>query len=178
LEEEALSDPELPRDGRARIVVAYDGSPASRVALRCAARHAGPNGVVVAVHSYDVPLGRMHAPGRAAEYQELLETERARGQALLDELPDLGEVAVEKELLSGPTARVVANAAAERDAVEIVLGTRGLGRARSLLGSVAHELIHLAACPVTVIPERAVERLAGDAGRAPDARRQTPVNGS
>jgi hypothetical protein len=26
-----------------------------------------------------------------------------------------------------------------------------------LLGSVAHELIHLAACPVTVIPERMVE---------------------
>jgi nucleotide-binding universal stress UspA family protein len=158
-----LSDPELSRDDRAQILVAYDGSPASRAALRCAAARAAPNGVVVAVHCYDVPLGRMHAPGRASEYQEVLEAERARGQALLDELPDLGEVAVEKELLSGPTARVLANAASERGAAEIVLGTRGFGRARSLLGSVAHELIHLADCPVTVIPERAVERLAGGA---------------
>jgi len=32
-----------------------------------------------------------------------------------------------------------------------------------LLGSVAHELIHLAECPVTVIPERAVERAEGRA---------------
>jgi hypothetical protein len=28
---------------------------------------------------------------------------------------------------------------------------------RALLGSVAHDVIHLAACPVTVIPERMVE---------------------
>jgi hypothetical protein len=28
---------------------------------------------------------------------------------------------------------------------------------RALLGSVAHELIHLAPCPVTVIPERMVD---------------------
>jgi nucleotide-binding universal stress UspA family protein len=31
-----------------------------------------------------------------------------------------------------------------RGADEIVIGTRGFGRVRALLGSVAHELIHLA----------------------------------
>jgi nucleotide-binding universal stress UspA family protein len=46
---------------------------------------------------------------------------------------------------------------------EIIVGSRGFGRARALLGSVAHELIHLADCPVTVIPERAVERAAENA---------------
>ena len=50
---------------------------------------------------------------------------------------------------------------ARRD--EIIIGTRGFGRARALLGSVAHELIHLADCPVTVIPERAVDRAAAQA---------------
>ena len=39
-----------------------------------------------------------------------------------------------------------------------IIGTRGYGRARALLGSVAHELIHLADCPITVIPERVVDR--------------------
>ena len=55
-------------------------------------------------------------------------------------------------------------------ASEIVVGTRGFGRARALLGSVAHDLIHRAGCPVTVIPERALsqndgeERLVATAG--------------
>ena len=50
--------------------------------------------------------------------------------------------------------------AATREADEIIVGTRGYGRARALLGSVAHELIHLADCPITVIPERVVDRAA------------------
>jgi nucleotide-binding universal stress UspA family protein len=45
-----------------------------------------------------------------------------------------------------------------RGADEIIVGTRGFGRARALFGSVAHELIHLAECPITVIPERVVDR--------------------
>ena len=45
-----------------------------------------------------------------------------------------------------------------RNADEIIVGTRGFGRARALLGSVAHELIHLADCPITVIPKRVVDR--------------------
>ena len=53
--------------------------------------------------------------------------------------------------------------AAAREADEIVVGSRGFGRARALLGSASHELIHLASCPVTVIPERAVEDAATDA---------------
>jgi nucleotide-binding universal stress UspA family protein len=38
------------------------------------------------------------------------------------------------------------------------------GRARAPLGSVAHELIHLAECPVTLIPGRAVARADAQAG--------------
>ena len=54
-------------------------------------------------------------------------------------------------------------------ASEIVIGTRGFGRARALLGSVAHDLIHRARCPVTVIPARPSsaideERLVATAG--------------
>jgi hypothetical protein len=36
------------------------------------------------------------------------------------------------------------------------VGTRGLGPARALLGSVGHGLINRAKCPVTVVPERAL----------------------
>jgi nucleotide-binding universal stress UspA family protein len=62
----------------------------------------------------------------------------------------------EPELIGGPAARAIADVATVRDADEIILGTRGFGRMRALLGSVAHELIHLAPCPVVVIPERVV----------------------
>jgi nucleotide-binding universal stress UspA family protein len=61
-------------------------------------------------------------------------------------------------VIGGPPARSIADVAKVRGADEIVIGTRGFGRMRALLGSVAHELIHLADCPVTVIPERMVER--------------------
>ncbi len=36
-----------------------------------------------------------------------------------------------------------------------------------LLGSVAHEVLHCAHCPVVVIPERAVAERYADAGRDP-----------
>jgi nucleotide-binding universal stress UspA family protein len=64
----------------------------------------------------------------------------------------------ESELIGGPAAKAIADVANVRGADEIVLGTRGFGRVRALLGSVAHEVIHLAACPVIVIPEQIVAR--------------------
>jgi nucleotide-binding universal stress UspA family protein len=71
--------------------------------------------------------------------------------------PGLSDVDWESELIGGPAAQAIADVAAARRADEIVVGTRGFGRMRALLGSVAHELIHLARCPVTVIPERMVD---------------------
>ena len=71
---------------------------------------------------------------------------------------DLQGVAWETEVIGASPARAIADIARTRDADEIIVGTRGYGRARALLGSVAHELIHLADCPITVIPERVVDR--------------------
>jgi nucleotide-binding universal stress UspA family protein len=67
-------------------------------------------------------------------------------------------VAWDSELIGGSAAKAIADVANVRGADEIVIGTRGFGRVRALLGSVAHELIHLADCPVTAIPERLVAR--------------------
>lgn len=44
-----------------------------------------------------------------------------------------------------------------RNVDEIVVGARGLGRIRALLGSVSHELLHIADRPVVVIPTAAIE---------------------
>jgi nucleotide-binding universal stress UspA family protein len=48
---------------------------------------------------------------------------------------------------------LIASIAAETKAQLIVVGTRGLGRfAGALLGSVAQGLMHVAACPVLIVP--------------------------
>jgi nucleotide-binding universal stress UspA family protein len=136
------------------VVVGFDGSPASHVALARAIRRVGPSGELYLVHAWHVPeawRGRgMFQPyvDRALEDADVvLESAKAAH-------PGLAEIRWESELIGAPPARAIADVASVRDADEIVIGTRGFGRVRALLGSVAHELIHLAECPVTVIPER------------------------
>jgi nucleotide-binding universal stress UspA family protein len=60
-------------------------------------------------------------------------------------------------LIGGSAAQAIADVARVRDADAIVVGARGLGRLRSLLGSVSHELLHIADRPVVVIPTAAIE---------------------
>jgi nucleotide-binding universal stress UspA family protein len=144
-----------------RIVVGYDGSPASRAALARAAERAGADGRIYIVYAYSLPNDWLGMPN----YQQLLDTALDRAQERVDRIEeecgaDLQGVAWETEIIGDAPARAIAHVAASRKADEIVVGTRGYGRARALLGSVAHELIHLADCPITVIPERVVDRQA------------------
>jgi len=143
------------------IVVAYDSSPAARAALSLAVDRAR-GGKLFIVHAYGAPKdfwGAQH-------YQEVLDRALQRGEDLLDAVatiePRLTEIEFETELIPGDPAEVVAKVAEVRGADEIILGTRGFGPLRAIMGSVAHGLLHLAPCPVTVIPERAV----ADAGRS------------
>jgi nucleotide-binding universal stress UspA family protein len=137
------------------IVVAYDSSPAARAALSLAVERAH-GGKLFIVHVYGAPKdfwGAQH-------YQEVLDRALQRGEDLLEAVatvePRLTEVEFETELIAGTPAEVVAEVAEVRGADEIIVGTRGFGPLRAVVGSVAHGLLHLAPCPVTVIPERAV----------------------
>lgn len=150
------------------IVVGYDGSPASRAALDHAAERAGEDGRLYVVHACKVPGDWAGHPN----YQRLLDIELERAKSTMAELRhQVGErvagVEWEAEVIGDDPARAIAGVAEAREADEIVLGTRGFGRARALLGSVAHEVINLAECPVTVIPERAVARREGDRSSPP-----------
>jgi nucleotide-binding universal stress UspA family protein len=140
------------------IVVGFDGSPASHVALSRAIQRVGPSGKLYLVHAWTVPEAWR---GRGT-YQPYMDRELTAAEAVLDAAvaahPGLEGITWESELIGAPAAKAIADVAEARDADEIILGTRGFGRVRALLGSVAHELIHLAPCPVTVIPERMVER--------------------
>jgi nucleotide-binding universal stress UspA family protein len=138
------------------IVVGYDGSDAGRAALLFAARQAGPGGRVFVVGAYELPPDFLGSPN----YDRLLSERRGHAEALLADLPlHSGELAgpeYETELVGGPAAEAIADIARARHADEIVVGARGLGRVRALLGSVSHELLHIADRPVVVIPSAAI----------------------
>ena len=138
------------------IVVGYDGSDAARAALLFAARQAGARGRIYIVHAYELPPDFLGSPN----YDHLLSQRRDHGRALLDGLPleggSLAGPKYEKELIGGPAADSIADVARVRNADLIVIGGRGLGRVRALLGSVSHELLHIADRPVVVIPAAAI----------------------
>lgn len=139
------------------VVAAYDGSAASKKALECAAIEAGPDGEVVIVHAFHPPGDFVGHP----QYKEKMAAQHAEAQALLAGLADDGVPALktthwEPELIEGPPAEMIVRVAEIHKAKAIYLGSRGVGRARALLGSVSHDVIHRADVPVVVIPERAV----------------------
>ena len=128
------------------IVVGYDGSETARHALHYALGRAGEAGTVVVAHAFEPP----HDWLGYENYDRVLTEHRARGQALLDDLPDAASI--ETDLLAGSPAEAIARVASVRDADEIVIGSRGFGPVRAALGSVSHELLRLADRPVVVIP--------------------------
>ncbi len=142
------------------ITVGFDGSEAARAAVDYALAHAGQDGQVIVVHAFGPPPDWMGEPG----YQRIIDEHEMRGRALMDalrlDLEQRGSANVEYELLADMPAEAIARVAEVRDADEIVVGSRGFGPLRAVLGSVSHELLHRANRPVVVIPNRLVERLA------------------
>ncbi len=142
------------------IVVGYDGSQPSRAALGVAARHAHQSGLIYVVHAVELPPDFLGSPNSLQMLTERMD----QGRELLAAVPALvteAEPGPEyiTELIGGPPAKAIADVASARDADVIIVGARGLGRVRALLGSVSHELLHIADRPVLVIPAAAVEHL-------------------
>jgi nucleotide-binding universal stress UspA family protein len=133
------------------LVVGYDGSATARTAVDYAARRAGAGGKVYVVHAYGPPPDWLGHPS----FQQVLGHHLARGRAVLDAVAPGDDPLLEAELLEGPPADAILSVAEARRADEIVVGSRGLGRVRSALGSVSHEVLHRASVPVVVIPPAA-----------------------
>ncbi len=124
-----------PRTRLRTAVVGYDRSEASLAAVTHAAARVGPEGRIVAVHAY-------HA-------------HQSHGRALLRELETAKDdgPAVETVLVEGRPSKALTAVAASHDAEEIVVGSRGHGPFRAVLGSTSHELLHDAERPVTIVPQ-------------------------
>jgi nucleotide-binding universal stress UspA family protein len=149
------------------VVVGYDGSPEARAAFTAALERAGADGHVVAVHATTPTSSWL-----GASYHDPAVVDRLRaGEAVLDQLhDDLDDIdaSVDVELIEGDPAEVLLRVAAVRDADEIVVGSRGLGRLRATLGSVSQALVRSADRPVVVVPDGAADG-AGSLGAATDS---------
>ena len=125
------------------------------------------------MHGYDAPADYWGG----AHYDQLLNLALTRGENVLEQAhelePRLAEADHETELIAGRPGEVIANVAETRDADEIIIGTRGYGPLRGMLGSVAHTVLHQATCPVTVIPQAALPRIDAEA----DASQRERVGG-
>jgi nucleotide-binding universal stress UspA family protein len=134
------------------IIAGYDGSDASRTAVRFAARLGQAlSSEVVAVSGYPVPP---HVFGKgASDGVEAALAEGANGEAELT-LAELDQDGVSSFLVRpGEPARALITAAEELGADLIVVGTHHAeGRGRLSLGSTGERLIHGAPCAVSIVP--------------------------
>jgi len=133
------------------VVVALDGSDASERTLPVLRELTGSDGVrVEIVHVRERLVGRPAGPLHVNE-EEL--TDRVKAQA--DELAKAGydtHVHIEPTVGTQP-AHIIAEHAKKCGADLIITATRGHGPvAGLLLGSVATRLLHVAPCPVVVVP--------------------------
>ena len=136
------------------ILWATDGSSGAERALQFAKSLAQANGArLIVVHVKEIMVGRTGGypvnveEGQVqAAIQKQVEDLKQEG---LDATLQMASVAV------GGAAHVIADAADAAGADLIVAGTRGLGPlAGLLLGSVTHRLLHIAHCPVLVVPPK------------------------
>ena len=123
--------------GPGPVVCGVDGSKPSQCALRVATRLAHD------LHA-TLTLVSVCATGtKSSEWRSSLE---------LSESAD-----VERLITSGEPAEALTQAASERNAPLLIVGSRGRGPMRAaVLGSVSAAAIRLASCPVVVVPPRVI----------------------
>lgn len=138
---------------RRRVVVGVDGSTLSRKATGFAFEYAEQTGATVeAVLAWHDP--KSTGPGDMlfpVHDVDALEEDCAAvlGEAVAGHTVEHPDVAVSEKLVRGVASRVLVEES--RNADLLVVGSRGRGRLRGLLGSVSRAVLHHATCPVAVV---------------------------
>jgi nucleotide-binding universal stress UspA family protein len=135
-----------------KIIWSTDGSESADRALELAKSLASEDGAeVLAVHSVDYLVGAHGGLPENADADE----RRVKIEQQVAELAGQGVNISSRVVQAGSTgaAHTVATVAEEVGADVIVIGTRGQTPLKGLmLGSVVQRLLHLAPCPVLVVP--------------------------
>ena len=145
-----------------KVLVAIDGSKNSIEALHWAIRTVtgADNAHIVAVNAQPsfqtVHSKRLFSQEDLREYQELLfEESVVEAKAILA----AQDIPYTLELLVGDPKqciidRVLASQKTDDPIDMVIMGSRGLGPIRSVLGGVSYGVIQAAICPVTIIPQK------------------------
>ena len=136
---------------------ATDGSAEADAALAHAVALLAPGGRLIVFHcDQRFQGGRIGSEPLYAD--EVDRRTKIRAQA--DQLRTDGlDVDLIVDVTHHSAAERIAHVAEEHHADAIICGSRGLGAiAGTLLGSVTRRLIHVATCPVVVVPEGAMRR--------------------
>ncbi|MBQ2646943.1 MAG: universal stress protein [Achromobacter sp.] len=138
-----------------RILIPVDGSQHAVHAVRAMLKARGYDPVErVELLTVQIPL---HAGkiGRGLSQADIDAYHQEEAQAALREASALlteAGVPFGQRVETGAAAETIARVAAESDADEIFMGTRGLGSASALfMGSVATKVLHLTDLPVTLV---------------------------
>jgi len=138
-----------------RILVGVDGSdPAQRAARHAFALASRLADSVTLVHVLPPPPV-LSEPAVVPNMAELERHVYESGKAILDKLAGEGRakgVQVETQILSGPAAEVLAEAARADDVEMVTVGSRGRTLVGSiLLGGTSHRLVHICKKPVLIV---------------------------
>ena len=138
-----------------KALVPVDGSSNSDRAVSHAAALAGINPAMEIVLLNVQPPADDWEVRSFLKKEEIEAMEESRGGDAVQSartLLDAAKARYTPLVLIGPIAETIARTALEQNCDGIVMGTRGLGAAASvLLGSVASKVIHLADVPVTLV---------------------------
>lgn len=134
--------------GPKSILVGYDGSEGSRMAVDLAATMASKFEAKVVVVSAFKHQSRTIEPGLKATRE--IEEAHEMADQMVKHLSDLGVVA-EKDVLEGPPSDALLNVANVRNVELIVVGSRGLNPVSELLlGSTSEKVVRHARVPVLI----------------------------
>lgn len=136
-------------------LVPYDGSHYADQAILFALSMVDTEGQIVLVN-VQRPLNDDQKPVESALQQRLDEYYQQEGFLLLKNAEHILEnkgISYKMEVRIGSPSIEITTAAKEYEAFLIVMGSRGMSPyVSSVLGSVTYGVLHLAPCPVTIVP--------------------------
>ena len=141
------------------IVVGVDGSPGAEQAIVFAAREAAAHGATLRlVSAWVIPTSVLASGGVGADMYRSFETEAREivHDAAASAAAVEPAIVIEEATVEGHAGNVLVKEAERADLV--VLGRRGHGGlSEFLLGSVSHQVVDHARCPVVIVPPAAAE---------------------